>query len=50
MRVLLDVPGSLAATLRAKLDGLLFAEDAQIVDDSARLALIDVHGPLVTAR
>ena len=27
--VLLDVPASLAASLRAKLDGLLFAEDAQ---------------------
>jgi folate-binding protein YgfZ len=46
--VFLDVPASLAATLRAKLDGLLFAEDASIVDDSARLAMIDAHGPLVT--
>ena len=47
-RVLLDVPGSLAENLRAKLDGLLFAEDASIVDDSARLALIDAHGPRAT--
>ena len=47
-RVLLDVPAGLAASLRAKLDGLLFAEDASIVDDSARLALIDAHGPRAT--
>lgn len=46
--VFLDVPASLAASLRAKLDGLLFAEDASIVDDSGRLALIDAHGPLAT--
>jgi hypothetical protein len=48
-RVLLDVPGPLASDLRSKLDGLLFAEDAQIADDSARLAQIDVHGPLAAS-
>src|SRR5262245_64204726 len=48
-RVLLDVPAALAASLRTKLDGLLFAEDATIDDESARLALIEAHGPLVTA-
>jgi folate-binding protein YgfZ len=47
--VLLDVPGPLAATLRARLDSLLFAEDANITDESARLALIEAHGPLVAA-
>jgi folate-binding protein YgfZ len=44
-RVRLDVPGSLAASLRAKFDSLLFAEDAQITDDSSRVAIIDIHGP-----
>src|SRR5690349_14639537 len=44
-RVRLDVPGSLAETLRAKFDSLLFAEDAQITDDSSRVAIIDIHGP-----
>jgi tRNA-modifying protein YgfZ len=48
-RVLLDVPASLAASLRTKLDGLLFAEDASIADESAQLTLIEAHGPLVTA-
>jgi len=48
-RVLLDVPAALAASLRTKLDGLLFAEDAAIDDESEQLALIDAHGPLVTA-
>ena len=49
-RVLLDVPASLAVDLRGKLDGLLFAEDAQIVDDSNRLVLIEAHGPLEIGR
>src|SRR4029450_6517024 len=48
-RVLLDVPAPLAASLRTKLDSLLFAEDASIADESARFALIEVHGPLVMA-
>ena len=36
-RLLLDVPLSLAATLRDKLDALIFAEDARVTDESARL-------------
>ena len=36
-RILLDVPLALAATLRDKLDGLIFSEDAQVTDESARL-------------
>ncbi len=46
-RTLLDVPASLAAGLAAKLDGLLFSEDAQIADLSAQLTEIDLHGPHV---
>jgi tRNA-modifying protein YgfZ len=44
-RTLLDVPASLAGPLTAKLDGLLFSEDAQIADVSAALSILDVHGP-----
>jgi folate-binding protein YgfZ len=44
-RVLLDVPGSLAEGLRAKLDALIFAEDTQVADVSASLTIIDLHGP-----
>ena len=36
-RILLDVPATLAAGLRDKLDGLIFSEDAQVTDESARL-------------
>src|SRR5436190_5130223 len=36
-RILLDVPATLAASLRDKLDGLIFSEDAQVTDESARL-------------
>ncbi len=38
-RILLDVPASLAAPLRDKLDALIFAEDVQVNDESARLAV-----------
>jgi tRNA-modifying protein YgfZ len=38
-RILLDVPASLAASLRDKLDGLIFSEDAQVADQSQRLAV-----------
>lgn len=48
-RTLLDVPGSLAEGLRAKLDGLLFSEDAQVADLSRSLVLIDLHGPHAAA-
>ena len=36
-RMLLDVPGPLAASLRDKLDGLIFSEDVQVADESAHL-------------
>lgn len=36
-RLLLDVPQPLAASLRDRLDGLIFSEDAQVTDESARL-------------
>jgi tRNA-modifying protein YgfZ len=36
-RLLLDVPASLAASLRERLDGLIFAEDAQVHDESSTL-------------
>ena len=44
-RTLLDVPGSLAESLQRRLDGLLFSEDAQIVDVSPQTAIVDLHGP-----
>jgi folate-binding protein YgfZ len=44
-RALLEVPAVLAEALRAKLDALLFAEDAHVEDVSASLASIDVVGP-----
>ena len=52
-RLLLDVPAPLAASLRDRLDGLIFSEDVQVADESAQLwvwtvispeALIDVIG------
>ena len=36
-RLLLDVPATLAAELRERLDGLIFAEDVQVTDESERL-------------
>ena len=36
-RLLLDVPLSLAATLRDRLDALIFSEDARVTDESARM-------------
>lgn len=36
-RLLLDVPAPLAATLREKLDALIFSEDVQITDESGRV-------------
>lgn len=36
-RILLDVPGPLAASLRDKLDGLIFSEDVTVTDESAGL-------------
>jgi folate-binding protein YgfZ len=43
--VLLDVPASLAAPLQERLDGLLFAEDAHVVNRSSALQVVEVHGP-----
>ena len=36
-RLLLDVPAPLASSLREKLDALIFAEDAQVTDESGRI-------------
>ena len=36
-RLLLDVPATLAADLRDRLDGLIFSEDAQVTDESGGL-------------
>jgi folate-binding protein YgfZ len=44
-RTLLDVPASLAEGLRAKLDALIFAEDAQVANASNAIAIVDLHGP-----
>ena len=48
-RTLLDVPAPLAVGLSARLDGLLFSEEAQIKDSSADFALVEVHGPAAPA-
>jgi folate-binding protein YgfZ len=57
-RLLLDVPAPLAASLRDRLDGLIFSEDVQIADESASLlvwtivttnALIDIVGDALPA-
>jgi folate-binding protein YgfZ len=44
-RLLLDVPATLAAALRDRLDALIFSEDAQVTDESARLAVWTVIRP-----
>ncbi|HUE86687.1 MAG TPA: glycine cleavage T C-terminal barrel domain-containing protein [Vicinamibacterales bacterium] len=44
-RVLLDVPASLAESLQSRMDGLLFAEDAQVANRSSELSIVEVHGP-----
>ncbi|MEP6782492.1 MAG: glycine cleavage T C-terminal barrel domain-containing protein [Acidobacteriota bacterium] len=38
-RILLDVPQPLAASLRDKLDGLIFSEDVRVTDESGALAV-----------
>src|SRR5918997_324400 len=43
--MVLDVPASLAASLVQRLDALIFAEDVQIEDASAALAVLELHGP-----
>lgn len=44
-RMRLDVPAALAAALRERLDGLIFAEDVQIADVSPSTSVLEVHGP-----
>ena len=44
-RLLLDVPASLAASLRDRLDALIFSEDVQISDQGADLAVWTVITP-----
>jgi folate-binding protein YgfZ len=44
-RTLLDVPAVLSASLTARLDGLLFSEEASIADSSDHLSVIELHGP-----
>src|SRR5687767_4071869 len=56
-RLLLDVPATLAADLRDRLDGLIFSEDAQVTDESGRLlvwtvisgTLVDIIGETLPA-
>lgn len=43
-RILLDVPAPLAASLRDRLDGLIFSEDVQVTDESATLWVWTVIG------
>jgi folate-binding protein YgfZ len=38
-RILLDVPAPLVATLREKLDALIFSEDARVTDESGELSV-----------
>jgi folate-binding protein YgfZ len=47
-RLLLDVPANLAAGLRDRLDGLIFAEDVQVTDESGRLLVWTVIGDQLT--
>ena len=44
-RLLLDVPAPLAASLRDRLDALIFAEDAQVLDSSATLEVWTAIAP-----
>jgi folate-binding protein YgfZ len=46
--LLLDVPASLAGSLVARLDGLIFAEDVQVDDVSTQMAVLQVFGPATT--
>src|SRR5918993_4991297 len=47
-RLLLDVPANLAAGLRDRLDGLIFAEDVQVTDESGRLLVWTVIADQLT--
>jgi folate-binding protein YgfZ len=48
-RIWLDVPAPLAAALRDRLDGLIFAEDAQVSVASDSIAIWGVYGPQAQA-
>ena len=43
--LLLDVPAPLAASLAARLDSLIFAEDVQVSDVSAEMTCVHLLGP-----
>ncbi|MFN2445422.1 MAG: folate-binding protein YgfZ [Vicinamibacterales bacterium] len=43
--VLMDVPSPLAASLRERLEGLVFAEDVHVDDLSSSVLVVDLHGP-----
>jgi tRNA-modifying protein YgfZ len=47
-RLLLDVPANLAAGLRDRLDGLIFAEDVQVTDESGHLLVWTVIADQLT--
>ena len=49
-RIWLDVPSPLAASLRDRLDGLIFAEDAQVTDASESIAVWGGYGPELVHR
>jgi folate-binding protein YgfZ len=44
--LLLDVPAPLAASLAARLDGLIFAEDVQIDDTTGDMAVLQLFGTM----
>jgi folate-binding protein YgfZ len=44
-RLLLEVPARLAGALRERLDGLIFTEDARVVDEGTKMAIWGVYGP-----
>ncbi len=50
VRTLLDVDAMDTAGLIAELDKLLFGEDVQIADESAKFHRLSLHGPAVAAR
>jgi len=47
--IVADVPADLASGLAARFDGLVFAEDVQVVDTSAELAQVSVIGGRASA-
>lgn len=44
-RILMDVPALLTSSLVQRLDALIFAEDVQVEDASASVAVLELHGP-----